>query len=508
MVDERRIGAVWMPWLVTDAYHRIHTGGVGPLAAVARARGRQWIVAVDRAAETAGIGVGMTLADARALVPELLTFDADPGEDARRLQALALWAGRFTPWAAPDGDDGIVLDLAGCAHLFGGEAALLGRLIHDLAAGGYEARAGLADTPATAFAVARYATTEHVPVRIVPSGGQRKALAELPVAALRLSETTTAALNSLGLRRIGDLYAVPRVTLGPRFGREVGWRLDQALGLAPEPISPASPPPLYRARLALAEPISTAPALATAVGRLLDAVCRKLERGGMGARRLCLAAYRLDQRVDDAPQTVAIGTSRPERDPVALARLFAEKLNRIAPGPGIEVMTLSAAPVDPLAASQENFERGKADADLAALIDRLDNRLGAGAVSRLIPRQSWLPERAVAAAAPGKTVSSIGVSWPADRPRPVRLLVPPEPVEATAPVPDDPPLMFRWRGRVHRIRHAAGPERIEPEWWRRDGEPRDYYRVEDSDGHRFWLYRRGLYQPGRSPVWFLHGMFG
>ncbi|MCW2237838.1 Y-family DNA polymerase [Azospirillum canadense] len=559
----RRIVSLWLPRLPTDARaRRVPRLQDQPSAAILAERGRLAVVAVNRAAEEAGVLPGMTLADARAILgaggggePALAVFDAEPESDARLLERIAAWCTRYTPWTAPDGPDGVVLDITGCAHLFGGEEALVADLRARLAHAGFESRAALADTPAAAWALARFAPTLTLPrsrrtegppaasaqtfgLRVSwagegtpppsrkaannPSPAQRgregpakreggglcAALAPLPIAALRLPPATVDGLSAVGLRRIGDLHALPRATLAARFGRAVLLRLDQALGRLDEPVSPRLPVPPHGVRLAFAEPIATAEPIARAVRHLLDALCAGLESAGEGARRLLLEAHRVDRRLEDPPQTLAIGTSRPVRDAAALMRLFAQKLDRIEPGPGIEVLVLAATEAGPLGAVQRALDGGAADeSELGELVDRLGNRLGERAVLRLVPRESWLPERSVAPAPALSGVANTSL-WPADRPRPVRLLAPPEPIEAVARVPDDPPVMFRWRGALHRVSHADGPERIEAEWWRRTGDPRDYYRVEDADGRRFWVFRQGLYRPDAKAQWFLHGFFG
>ena len=539
----RRIVSLWLPRLPTDARaRRVPDLRDRPSAAILAERGRLAVVAVNRAAEEAGVLPGMTLADARAILgggggggePALSVFDAEPESDARLLERIAAWCTRYTPWTAPDGPDGVVLDITGCAHLFGGEQALVADLRARLARAGFESRAALADTPAAAWALARFGAHAPSPPRCGSPppplrgggdfgslhraagegwGGGKHALAPLPIAALRLPAATVDGLSAVGLRRIGDLHALPRATLAARFGRAVLLRLDQALGRLDEPVSPRLPVPPHGVRLALPEPITTAEPIARAVRHLLDALCAGLESAGEGARRLVLEAHRVDRRLEDPPQTLAIGTSRPVRDAAALMRLFAQKLDRIEPGPGIEVLVLAATEAGPLGAVQRALDGGAADeSELGELVDRLGNRLGERAVLRLVPRESWLPERSVAAA-PALSGTADTSLWPADRPRPVRLLAPPEPIEAVARVPDDPPVMFRWRGALHRVRFADGPERIEAEWWRaqnkqKEGDPRDYYRVEDADGRRFWVFRQGLYRPDVKAQWFLHGFFG
>lgn len=468
------------------------------------------MVAVDAAAVQAGLVPGLTLADARARRPDLVAGAADPAGAAAALRRLAEWCGQYTPWTATDGEDGVWLDITGCVPLVESEAALGIDLLTRLRRRGIACHAAIADTPGAAWALARHGAVSEAGALIVPPGEMLAALAPLPVAALRLSPEIVQDLRRLGLRRIDALYGLPRAPLAPRFGEIVARRLDQALGLAAEPISPhlASAPRLVRQ--VFAEPILAPEDLQRGTRLLLDRLCQRLDRDGQGARRLELRCYRVDCRVERA----AIGTSRPSRDPAHLMRLFAQRIETIAPDLGIEIMEMAAVSVEPLAPDQLGFERDAALDPAAPLIDRLANRLGMAQVRRPLPVASHVPERAQRLMPALSASSSLG-AWPAGRPRPIRLLEHPDPIEVIAPVPDDPPLSFRWNRAVHRVRHAEGPERIAPEWWRSAdlvphrpaGETRDYYRVEDEAGRRFWLYRRGLYDPETPPRWFLHGFF-
>lgn len=473
-----------------------------PLALLRTERQRRMVVAVNRAAAVLGIAPGQTLSDARALEPALEVAEAAPEADSALLGRIADWARRYSPWTAADEPDGVVIDITGCAHLFGGEAALAADLTGRLRAAGFAARAAIADTPAAAWGLVRFGNLEE---------RRREALDGLPLAALRLGPEMVEGLHALGLRRIGDLHAMPRAGLAARFGGRLLQRYDQAFGQLDEPISPRRPVPDHRERLTFAEPIATPESIAGALRHLLGRLCKGLEAAGRGARRLRLDAHRTDQRVDDEPQSLSLGTSRPTRDPAALARLFTPLLERIEPGPGLETLVLSATETGPLSAVQTGMDGEEADGGLAELVDRLTLRLGERAVLRLVPRESWLPERCVAPHPPLESLPA-PKPWPAGQPRPLRLLTPPEPVEAIAPLPDDPPLHFVWRGVRHRVSRAEGPERIECEWWRGEGSlglaVRDYYRVEDGDGRRFWLFRAGLYRPGENPRWFLHGFLG
>ncbi len=361
----------------------------------------------------------------------------------------------------------------------------------------------------------------------MPPGATAAALAPLPIRALRLPDATVATLHRLGLTRIGQLMAAPRAPLARRFGAALLRRLDQALGQVFEPIVPLAPPALITRRLAFVEPLVSAEAFATAIARLARSVCRRLEQAGLGARRLDL----LFERVDGSVQAIRIGTARPARDPAHLARLLDERLETVDPGPGVEAMRLTLPLVEPFAQIQTAMAQtamaqtamaqttmaqtatlldADAPPDLAVLLDRLANRLGAERIYRLAPVESDVPERAVRRIPP--LAPPTRRSWPADLPRPARLLSPPQPVRALAPLPDHPPVAFTWRRKRFRVRRADGPERIHGEWWRRDAEVlavRDYFQVEDEDGRRFWLFRRGdgVDAATGDLSWFLHGIF-
>ena len=507
-----------------------NTAGRQPLALVYDDGGRLSLAAVNAAAEAGGLMPGLPLAEARALLPGLTTVPHEPAADARAIAALAAWCARYTPWTAPcstaegkgrgaGGAAGVLLDVSGCCHLFGGERSLLEDLQARLDRFGYSARAGLADTPGAAWAMARFATAAAHPCVVVLPGRQRAALAPLPPAALRLPAATVELMERLGLRRIEDLYNLTPAVMTPRFGTLAVRRLAQAMGSEPEPLSPRQAPAAYLTRQIFAEPVSDPEDIARAAGLLLDSLCRELARAGRGARQLELTAY----RADGSLQRLALGTSRPSRAARHLRRLFTEKLPRLDPGFGIEVMTLGATLTAPLAVQQMALRRegesgNAADGakDIPELVDRLGSRLGLDAVRAPRPRESHLPERAFALTpagaeeAPGSKANDDWCRTPHPKLRPLRLLARPEPVEAVSLLPDYPPAQFRWRRVLHQVVRAEGPERLLGEWWRIDppdgseaGEapPRDYFRVEDEDGRRYWLYRSA----GR---WFLHGLFG
>ena len=539
----KRIISLWFPKLATD---RLARAGEKDWLARAAATvvwrdGCPRLAALNPHARAAGLRVHMRLADARTLVPDLVTTAGEPQVDRTLIEAIAGWCDRYTPWVAVDplgaalaeeeatlvcsaggfgGDAGLLLDVTGCGHLYGqgeaGERALLADLVERLARHDFTCRAAMADTAGAAWALARYA--EKQAALFCPHNGQREALAALPIDGLRLDPGTLETFLKLGLRRIGDLYSIPRAPLSRRFGDLPLSRLDQALGRVDEPIEPRRPPPVFRSRISFAEPIGRPEDIAAATDRLILALCRQFEQASVGARKLELALYRVDGSVD----RTAIGTSRPNRDAPKLLKLFEEKLGALDPGFGVELMILGAPEVEEWTGAQDYLpetgtparsswhEDGTLD-----LADRLALRLGAENVVRLAPHDSHLPNR-VQIAVPFATTVPEG-AWARlasmKGARPTRLLQRPEEIAVTAMMPDDPPRQFQWHRHTHRIVRVQGPERIADEWWRSRPPTkvvpanivppvRDYYRVEDKDGARFWVFRDGMVNTDK---WFLHG---
>jgi protein ImuB len=481
-----------------------------PFATVADAAGRRLLAAVNQAAASAGLAPGMPLADALSFLPGLATAAAEPAEDAAALRRLAEWCSRYSPWTAPDGMDGVRIEITGSAHLWGGEMALAADLAIRLNRWHIAGRITIADTLGAAWATARFAEGNS-PI-ILPPGDCRAALAPLPVEALRLDPATIQGLRRVGLKRVGDLAAMPRDALTRRFGEMVTRQLDQARSDLPEPLSPLGEAPIRRVRLSFAEPIADPADLLRATERLVEDLVPRLAREGIGARRLDLGFHRVDGRVE----RIRLGTARPSRDPRHLAALFKERLDTVDPDLGIEDMILAVFAVEPLSPEQiglAGYAPTNEASSIAPLLDRLGNRLGLAAISRLAPRESYIPERASVRVPVGNSHSYAPVAPALDKPpRPIRLFEPPEPVEAFWLLPDDPPFHFAWRRRRHRVTRADGPERIADEWWRPEGSCaanaiRDYYRVEDEEGRRFWLFRAGFHGTDRSPRWFVHGVF-
>lgn len=463
------------------------------------------LTTVDRQAEHAGLASGMRLVDARALTAEIAVLEADPATDRRALMQLGLWCGRFTPRVALDGADGLLLDITGCSHLFGGEQAMTQTISERLAAFGLEARLGLADTPGAARALAHFAPECK---RIVAPGKVQAALDPLPIEALGISPDDISTLRHLGLATIGAIIRLPRAALERRFqpcgtGNGLLQRLDQALGDQNDPFVPLVPPPVYRWRLDFAEPVIYGRGLETALTDLMTRITAALKRDQRGARRLALWCFGIDGSVTER----AVAASRPTRNGDHLCRLFAGELETVDPGFGIDAIVLHATAVEPLEARQLSLDGRERD-NLDLLVDRLTTRLGADAVLQPVPAERRFPEQAERFVRPGEAETS-RFSYPDLPPRPFRLFRCPESLRAIALTPDGPPYLFVWRRRRHRVARAAGPERIAPEWWVPDGDKatRDYWRVEDTDGHRYWLYRTEVHGSGASS-WFLHGLYG
>ena len=496
--------------------------------AVAKVDNAQRLVCVDAQAARLGLSVGLSLPDARARFPALVAVEAEPLEEARLIERLCDWCSRFTPLAALDGRDGLMLDISGVAHLFKGEAALIEDCRARLAAQGITVLIGAAGNPRAASALARFSRE-----KIAPEPMSDKAFArlffDLPLAALGLEEKTVADMARAGLRRVGDIALRPRAPITARFGPHPMARLDALKGLERASISPRFAPPDFCAERRFASPIQTTQAIEASLRKLADDLIVLLERQAKGARRIELALYRVDGHV----RRILIGASRPLNEARAIVRLIAERLaspdeDAIDAGYGVDLMRLACLKAEPLAPSEAEFERAH-EAEralvLAELLDRLSARLGARAVTRRELVEAHLPEQAEASAPATLGEARLrGESRHREEPvglirgdgsngapaRPLRLFARPEPIEALAEVPDGPPLRFRWRRVLHNVAAIEGPERIAAPWWRREAMPtRDYFRAEDTEGRRFWLYREGLW--GRETAqakWFVHGLFG
>lgn len=547
-MPRKRYLSLWFPRLAAERLLRLDRGASpGPLAVVADRRGAQVLASLSAEAEALGLSLGQPLRDARAICPDLVSRPENPVAEAAFLTTLRRWAGRFSPWVSEEPPAALVLDITGCAHLFGGEDGLVAEVERDCARLGLSLRLGLADTVGAAWALARFAAgpaaVAHAgdaidqearatrsraakrrhwtrggqpprplpaasAARIAPVGGSRSAIAPLPVAALRLPGETVEALTRLGLRRIDDILGTPRAGLARRFGTGLVRRLDQALGVEPEPVSPARPSVRFAVRLGLPEPIGLAEDITAALDRLLPELAERLARAGRGARRVRIEFSRADHTM----QALEVGLARPSAAAERIRPLLMMKLGEVEPGFGIDQLRLSAPLHEPVHPEQHrgHVEAGRrADIpgdsrEVEDLMGRIGARLGLEALTRLHPAESHVPEKAALVMA--AAFAPPARDWVAGAERPLRLW-PPEPV--TMPDRPDPADSFRWRGRDHEVVARRGPERISPEWWLdepgwRSGQ-RDYWRVTTHRGERLWLYF--AHGAALSAGWFCHGVF-
>ena len=478
------------------------------------------ITAADAAAFRVGAAIGQPLTDARAGCPKLRVEQADRQADADLLEALARWAMRYSPVVAIDGNDGLFLDTTGCDHLFGGEEKLVADCLKRLSAAGFSVSAGLAGTPGFACALARYGRGAEI---VADPAYER--MTSLPVEALRLDGERLLLLRRLGLKTVGSVAAIPRAALERRFrsreaAQSVRLRLDQMTGAVREPLCPLYPPEPCRAFLAMNEPVIDVSGVQFVLDELLVRLSHILEKRGEGARSFRLTAF----RADGGTSGVAVRLSRPGRAAKPVARLFAERLEEIDCGFGIDGFLLVAADRERIAIEQgamvDERDGGAMTDDpsvfcdaVAPLVDTLANRLGEAAIHQWAPAQTHIPERAARRVAVGG--AHAWAEWEEKAgplARPLRLFDRPEMVEVTAEVPDGPPMQFTWRRVTRIVTRARGPERIAPEWWRTDARGvavRDYFVVEDREGRQYWLYREGGFGgEGKAfPRWFVHGLF-
>lgn len=456
------------------------------------------IKAVSTRARKEGINVGDVLTSARAILPEVASFQDDPITTQRVLNALAEWCLRFSPIVAVTSPDCLLLDISGCTHLWGDERSYIESLKHRLAREGYQIRAAIADTIGAAWALARYSSS---PLPIVEPTKHAEALGLLPPVALRIAPATVLRMQKLGFKHIGQFMNIPRSSLRRRFGEDLLQRLHQALGNYPEVITPIKPAAPYEQRLPCLEPICTATGIAIALQNLLEELCARLQKEGKGLRSGIFKGHRIDGNI----QQIHIGTNKASHNVAHLFKLFELKIPTIEPALGIELFVLEASIVEDIQDAQETlWGAPSAYSKIAELLDNIAGKVGLCAIRRYLPAAQHWPERSI------KTAHSLqeapSIPWSNNLNRPIHLLSKPEPIKVTVPLPDYPPILFIHKKKVYKLTKADGPERIEQEWWIEDGEARDYYRVEDDQGARYWLFRLGQYGQG-EPQWFLHGFF-
>ncbi len=526
--ERRRFLALVFPFLAADLFRLAErqarperTAGASlsdaapgaPLVFIVKQGGAFRLHALEEAALALGLEPGMALADARARVPALLAVPHDPEGEAALMARLANRSERFTPMVAIDAPEGLVLDIAGCAHLFGGEKPLAREAVRFMVRQGMRVASARAGTPEAALALARFGA---------PSGnraeGEADQIRRLPLPALRASPDTLHALRRAGFDCLGDLAGLPPASLAARFGASLVDALDRLLGRTDSRIVPRRAVPPVIAERRFAEPVARVETIMAVLGELLEATRETLAERHEGGRRFALRLFRSDGAVRD----LAVETGTPVRDPATVLRLVAERIEALAdpldPGFGFDMLRLAVPQTESLAAAQDELMGGRNGSnELTALLDRLGVRLGRGRFCRIVAQDSHMPERATRLLS---VAESPAAGWvpplPGEPPlRPLTLFDPPERVDVLAQVPDGPPRQFRWRGAAYRVVAQEGPERIAPEWWRRpgghDADPgltRDYYRVEDESGRRFWVFRHGLYERETTqPHWYVHGLF-
>lgn len=508
----RRYLAIWFPVLPADRLRRRPPPDFAPeqpFALTDKIKGAMRLVALDPSAGGLGLSSGLSVAEARARVPELAVFDHDPAADRRWLERLAEACLCYTPMVALDPPDGLVLDISGCSHLFGGEQGLAEDAGRRLRAAGMTVRIAAGNTSAAARALARNPWQ---------GGDEYKTIRSLGVTALELGEEATQALLRAGLKTVGDMAVRPMSGLAARFGGEGVERLRHLLGEAERPIVPIRPPAPVTAERRFAEPVARAEYALSVLSELVAEVGEEMGGRDVGGRRFDATFF----RSDGMARTLSVETGRPVRDADSVIRLIRERVEGLSdpidPGFGFDVIRIDVPVIEPLDAAQLKLEGGSiSEMQVAALIDRLTTRLGRYRVRRLAPVDTHIPEQAQISlpAVEDRKPAAWQVSEAGEPPsRPLYLFDPPQPIEVMAEVPDGPPHRFKWRQGFHYIRRFEGPERIASEWWRRKdgavdrpGLTRDYYRVEDARGRRFWIFRHGLYEEKAKPGWYLHGLF-
>jgi protein ImuB len=524
-VNRRRILSLWLPRLPIDRLKRqlSHSGALDdslPCAVVAKLKNALVIFALNDAAASIGLEISQPLANARAVCPDLQVFDADEPADAKLLSDIADWCDRFTPLVALNAPHGLFLDISGCAHLFGGEAAMMQTVCASLAIQGFAVNAAIAATPICARTLSRVSTG-----RIVAEGEEANAVSVLPIWTLGADEAITRGLRRAGLKTIGDVASRAPHEITARFGAEFTSLLQQALGQSDAPISPRKPLPDYMVEKRFAEPVSTDGVIASVLSSLAQTLIAAMDRAGKGARMLEASFF----RTDGAVRSISVETGQPVTKADFINRLFRERLGTLAdpldPGFGFDLIRLSASRTEIVVQEQRDFDtRTQDNDDVAALIDRIAARIGGKRVVVHLPQDTHIPERAtIAAPAQHNLAAASQAAWPerveSEPPlRPLRLFERPEEIKVIADFPHGPPAQFNWRRAQHRITRVEGPERIAMEWWtqapdanpieHKEARTRDYFRIEDGEGCRFWLYREGIYQREVTTFrWFMQGVF-
>lgn len=497
---KKRMVVIWFRQLLCDwMLRRKPALKETAFALIATEAGRRIIKASNDRAQGKGVFPGMVLADCKALVPDLQTFDHKEEQAEKLLRSLAEWCTRFTPYASVSLPESVILDASGCTHLWRGEEAYLNDIAKKFGELGYSIRVAMTDTIGAAWALSHYGDRR---ICLIEKGKHAAAISFLPPEALRLDAAVSEKLHKLGLKKIGSFQSLPNTALRRRFGPDILKRLYQTLGDLPEVTEPVRPLAPYSESLHCLEPIRTREGIEIALKNLLEQLCLRLNKESKGLRDCTLRGYRIDGNI----QQVTISTARPVRNAQHLFKLFELKIGNIRPALGIELFMLETTVVEELLGNQDALwaVNSGSEAIIAELLDRVKGKTGNSSVTRYLPAEHYWPERAI------KTATSFAeepaIEWRTDVPRPLHLLTIPERIDVSVPIPDYPPLTFRYKEKLHTVKKADGPERIEQEWWLQSGLYRDYYCVEDEEGSRYWLFRSGDYKSGNAE-WFMHGFF-
>ncbi|MBG9374619.1 DNA polymerase Y family protein [Panacibacter sp. DH6] len=498
---QSRFVVIWFRHLKTDWFQRKQAAlRTAVFVLAAPDHGRMMITEASFAAAAKGIVAGMVVSDAKILYPSLQVIDDVPGLHEKLLNSIALWCTRYTPVAAVDIPGGIVLDATGCTHLWGGEENYLGDIIRKLKGFGYRVRAAMADTIGAAWAIARYGKIK----AIIKTGEQAEAIMQLPPAALRIQKETNGKLQKLGLSDIKSFMFMQPSVLRRRFGAGLLLRLSQALGTKEEFMQPVNAIVEYSERLPCLELIQTRTGIEIALEQLLEKLCKRLVQEGKGLREIKFTAC----RVDNKTISISVKTNHASANPTHIFKLLENRIAAIEPALGIELFLAEAIQVEKVRSVQQTFWTANGNAEsreVAELLDNLQNKFGNNIVCRYLPAAHHWPERSVTVAT--SVYEKPAISWPLQKLRPIQLLQQPIPIQVTAPIPDYPPMNFRYNNKLYIVARADACERIEPEWWIEGGLHRDYYIVEDMEGKRYWIYRLGHYSDEEKPLWFIHGYF-
>lgn len=495
-----RFITIWFRYLKTDWVTRRQPELANqPFVLYETKHNRMVVTAANNLAEEKGVYSGTILADARAIIPCLQIKEDTPELFTDVIKKMAVWFIRYAPVVAVDMPDGIIINATGCAHLWGNEQQYLTHITERLKQLGYTTKIAIAGSIGTAWAITRFGVSG----TIVNNGDEKKALALLPPQALRTDNETAERLHKLGLSKIKDILAIPTPSLRRRFGDGFIKQIQYALSFRDEIITPVELSAEYTERLNCIEPIVTATGIEIALQKLIEALCEQLKATEKGLRQCCFKAYRTDGKIVE----IVVSINRPSSNTEHIFKLFAVKIPQLAPGPGIELFTIEARGVETNPSPQEHLWNSEANSltvkNVVELVDRIMNKIGEQKIKRYLPNEHYWPELSVKKATSLQEEQT--TAWNNTNIRPLRILLHPEPIMVTAPIPDYPPMLFKHKGKLHKIVKADGPERIEQEWWLQQGLHRDYYYVEDENGNRYWLFRSGHYNTKKKDQWFLHG---